>query len=161
MLERDGELVCLPLEEYAVDPVGKPIRDRADKLARSATGDLYLVAKDAATPGSSTPTTPPTARVWAAARRCYRALGCRHYGLFDFRLDPDGRPWFLEAGLYCSFARTSVVAAMAAAAGIAAARSSPRRRASLAQAPAAPPPAAREETRCTVTTELSSPSAPR
>ena len=56
--------------------------------------------------------------MWAAARTCHEALGCRHHGLFDFRIDPDGRPWFLEAGLYCSFARKSVVAMMAEAAGI-------------------------------------------
>ncbi|MEG4989620.1 hypothetical protein QUB08_28330 [Microcoleus sp. BR0-C5] len=31
---------------------------------------------------------------------------------------PDGQPWFLEAGLYCSFAQKSVLAAMAQAAGI-------------------------------------------
>jgi D-alanine-D-alanine ligase len=56
--------------------------------------------------------------VWVAARRCHVALGCRHYSLFDFRIDPDGRPWFLEAGLYCSFAPTSVIAVMAAAVGM-------------------------------------------
>ena len=53
-----------------------------------------------------------------AARACHRALGGRHYGLFDFRVDPAGRPWFLEAGPYCSYARTSVLAVMARAAGI-------------------------------------------
>jgi D-alanine-D-alanine ligase len=53
-----------------------------------------------------------------AARRCHVALGCRHYSLFDFRIDPEGRPWFLEAGPYCSFAPTSVIAVMAAAAGV-------------------------------------------
>ena len=51
-------------------------------------------------------------------RSCHVALGCRHYSLFDFRIDPAGRPWFLEAGLYCSFARQSVIPMMAAAAGI-------------------------------------------
>jgi D-alanine-D-alanine ligase len=49
---------------------------------------------------------------------CHRALTCRHYSLFDFRIDPAGEPWFLEAGLYCSFARKSVVSTMASAAGI-------------------------------------------
>ncbi len=38
--------------------------------------------------------------------------------LFDFRLDPQGQPWFLEAGLYCSFSPKSVIASMAKAAGI-------------------------------------------
>jgi D-alanine-D-alanine ligase len=45
-------------------------------------------------------------------------LGCRDYSLFDFRIDPDGQPWFLEAGLYCSFAQKSVLSTMAKASGI-------------------------------------------
>ncbi|RLV48502.1 D-alanine--D-alanine ligase [Nocardioides mangrovicus] len=119
VLERDGELLCLPLEEYAVDPATKPVRDRADKLARR-DGRLTLVAKDAehAWIVPPDPSDAVTAAVWRAARTAHRALGCRDYSLFDFRIDPEGRPWFLEAGLYCSFARTSVVAVMAAAAGI-------------------------------------------
>ena len=48
----------------------------------------------------------------------HRALGCRDYSLFDFRVDPAGTVWFLEAGLYCSFARQSVIPMMAAAAGL-------------------------------------------
>ena len=75
------------------------------------------MAKDRAHAWIVDPSDPVTARVWAAARQCHEALGCRHYGLFDFRVDPDGQPWFLEAGLYCSFARQSVIAVMAAAAG--------------------------------------------
>lgn len=115
---RDSELVCLPLEEYAVDPVTKPIRDRADKLERTADGDLYLVAKNDTRAWIVPTDDPVTERVWDVARRCHEALGCRHYSLFDFRIDPDGQPWFLEAGPYCSFAPTSVIAVMAAAAGI-------------------------------------------
>lgn len=115
---RDGEPVCLPLEEYAVDPVAKPIRDAADKLARTEAGDLYLVAKDDTHAWIVDPADPVTARVWAAALACHDALGARHYSLFDFRVDADGEPWFLEAGPYCSYAPTSVVAVMAAAAGI-------------------------------------------
>ncbi len=128
VLDVRGELVCLPLEEYAVDAATKPVRDRADKLARSDDGDLRLVAKDAAhawllgPPGPADPPDPATAAmtgaVHQAALDCYRALGCRHYGLFDFRVDPAGVPHFLEAGLYCSYARGSVVAVMARAAGI-------------------------------------------
>ena len=51
-------------------------------------------------------------------RGCHRALGCRDYSLFDFRIDPEGQPWFLEAGLYCSYAPSSVIAVMAAAIGL-------------------------------------------
>jgi D-alanine-D-alanine ligase len=115
---RDGELICLPLEEYRVDPVTKPIRDHADKISRDGNGELKLVAKDPARAWIVDPAEPVTAAVWEAARRCHTALGCRHYGLFDFRIDPDGQPWFLEAGLYCSFATQSVISTMAAAAGL-------------------------------------------
>jgi D-alanine-D-alanine ligase len=118
IIVRDGELVCLPLEEYAVDPVSKPIRHRDDKLDRTADGALRLVAKDPALAWIVPEDDPITARVWDAARRCHRALGCRHYSLFDFRIDPDGTPWFLEAGPYCSYAPSSVLSAMAAARGI-------------------------------------------
>jgi D-alanine-D-alanine ligase len=114
ILERAGELVCLPLEEYAVDQV----RGYADKLAPDPRERLRLVAKDATRAWIVDPGDPVTETVWAAARRCHTALGCRHYSLFDFRIDPDGRPWFIEAGLYCSFSDRSVIATMAAAAGI-------------------------------------------
>jgi D-alanine-D-alanine ligase len=123
VIERDRpdgttELVCLPLEEYPVDAEAAPIRTPADKLARDDAGGLGLVAKGEGKAWPVDVDDPVTPAVWEAARRCYVALGCRDYGLFDFRVDPEGRPWFLEAGLYCSFARTSVVVTMAAQAGI-------------------------------------------
>ncbi|MDJ0392888.1 D-alanine--D-alanine ligase [Rhodococcus sp. G-MC3] len=114
----DGELMCLPLEEYAVDKESNPIRGRSDKLDRTPDGDLYLVAKNDTRAWIVDVDDPITEKVWAAARRCHVALGCRHYSLFDFRIDPDGEVWFLEAGLYCSYSPSSVVAVMAAAAGI-------------------------------------------
>ena len=114
VLVRDGELVCLPLEEYAVDDV----RDYADKIDRTGDGGLRLVAKDTPRAWIVDPSDPVTAPVWEAARRCHAALGARHYSLFDFRIDAEGRPWFLEAGLYCSFSPKSVIAVMAKAAGI-------------------------------------------
>ncbi|MEP7088654.1 MAG: hypothetical protein ABI776_00995 [Nocardioidaceae bacterium] len=118
VLERDGELLCLPLEEYDVDAVTKPIRSHEDKVRRDERGELNLVAKDATRAWLVDPGDPVTQRVWDLAKRCHVALGCRHYSLFDFRIDPSGQPWFLEAGLYCSFAEKSVVAVMARAAGI-------------------------------------------
>ena len=117
LVERDGELIGLPLEEYNVDPDTKPIRDHADKIGAGAEGGLRLMAKDADHAWIVDPTDPLTGRVQDAARRCHRAMGARHYSLFDFRIDEHGEPWFLEASLYCSFARTSVLAVMAAAAG--------------------------------------------
>lgn len=118
IIVRDGELVCLPLEEYSVDEYDHPIRSRADKLERNADGQLYLVAKDTTKAWIVDVDDPVTEVVWDAARRCHAALGCRHYSLFDFRIDPAGTPWFLEAGLYCSYSPSSVIAVMASAAGI-------------------------------------------
>ena len=118
IIVRDGELVCLPLEEYNVSRDAKPIRDYADKISRNDDGDLHLVAKDTTRAWIVNPADPMTQRVWEAAKRCHLALRCRDYSLFDFRIDPDGQPWFLEAGLYCSLARKSVISVMAAAAGI-------------------------------------------
>jgi len=115
---RGGNIVALPLEEYAVDPIHKPVRGEDDKLARGVNGQLHLVAKDSAHSWIVGPADPVTAAVQDAAIRCHEALGCRHYALFDFRVDPAGRPWFLEAGLYCSFATQSVIPVMAKAVGI-------------------------------------------
>jgi D-alanine-D-alanine ligase len=117
ILERDGELLGLPLEEYPIDSIERPVRGAADKLARSDSGELKLVAKGGPHAWIVDPEDPVCGPVWAAARRAHRALDCRHYSLFDFRIDPLGRPWFLEAGLYCSFAPKSVIATMAEAAG--------------------------------------------
>ena len=117
VLEWDGKLICLPLEEYDVDSARKPIRTYADKL-RPARGGLDLVAKEGTRAWIVPTDDPVTEAVWQAARACHLALGCRDYSLFDFRIDPQGNPWFLEAGLYCSFAETSVVTTMARAAGI-------------------------------------------
>jgi D-alanine-D-alanine ligase len=118
ILERRGELTVLPLEEYAVSEAGKPIRDAGDKLRRDNAGELELVAKQRSHAWTVDPADPICTAVAMAALACHEALGCRHYSLFDFRITPDGRPIFLEAGLYCSFARQSVLATMACAAGI-------------------------------------------
>lgn len=117
ILYRDGELISLPLEEYCMSQQ-HPIRSYADKLQRGDGGDLNLMAKDSAKAWIIDLNDPITASVQAVAKRCYEAMGCRHYGLFDFRIDPQGRIWFLEAGLYCSFSPKSVVVSMARAAGI-------------------------------------------
>lgn len=118
ILDRGGELVGLPLEEYAVDAESAPIRTAADKLRRGAAEQLELVAKQKSLAWIVGLDDPITEAVHEAGRAAFRALGCRQYGLFDFRIDPAGRPWFLEAGLYCSFARQSVVVMMAEAGGI-------------------------------------------
>lgn len=117
LVERGGELVGLPLEEYLLDAETRPVRGYADKLARDDAG-LRLVAKDDPDVVVVDADDPLTARVQDVARRCHVALGCRDYSLFDLRIDPAGRPVFLEASLYCSFSPASVLAVMARAGGI-------------------------------------------
>ena len=112
-----GELVCLPLEEYALDADTRPIRSYADKLKQNEAGNLDFAAKESTHSWIVDPTDPITEGVWEMARKAHLALGCRHYSLFDFRIDPQGNPWFLEAGLYCSFAESSVISAMVGASG--------------------------------------------
>ncbi len=109
------DLLCLPLEEYRVSNADKPIRTARDKLSRGRDGELTLVAKGSTHTQIVDVDDPITGAVWAAAERCHTAMGCRHYSLFDFRVDELGTPWFLEAGLYWSFARGSVLSAMAKA----------------------------------------------
>ena len=114
---RSGELVCLPLEEYALNPETKPIRSYVDKLNQTSDGSLGFAAKDNTQSWIVDPSDPLTAKVWEIAKQCHTALGCRHFSLFDFRIDPAGNPWFLEAGLFCSFSRKSVISSMSKAAG--------------------------------------------
>ncbi|MCP6762995.1 MAG: D-alanine--D-alanine ligase [Fischerella sp. CENA71] len=118
IIVKNGELMGLPLEEYLVDPYKKPIRNYADKLQKMDDGNLHLTAKDNTKAWIVDPNDPITQKVQQVAKKCHQALGCRHYSLFDFRIDPQGQPWFLEAGLYCSFAPKSVISTMAKAAGI-------------------------------------------
>lgn len=114
----NGELIGLPLEEYSVNPENHPIRKYSDKIKKIETGELTLAAKDKKKAWIVDTTDPITTQVQNVAKQCHKALGCCHYSLFDFRIDTQGEPWFLEAGLYCSFSPKSVVACMAKAAGI-------------------------------------------
>ena len=114
---QNGKPVCLPLKEYRMDADCQPIRAYENKLQRNHQGNIELTAKDSIDAWAVEADDPDVARVWAAARQCHRALGCRHYSLFDFRIDPEGQPWFIEAGLYCSFGPGSILTSMMSAAG--------------------------------------------
>lgn len=118
VIERGGERLCLPLEEYHVDAETRPIRNPADKLKRDDDGALMLAAKTQRESWIVAGDDPIIPAVHAAARAAHQALGFRQYSLFDFRIDPDGRPWFLEAGPYCSFAPDSVIVTMMTATGV-------------------------------------------
>ena len=118
VIVKQGELIPLPLEEYFVDSQQHPIRNYSDKLKTTTTGELSLAAKDHDKAWIVELDDPIVAVVQQAAKVCHQALGCRHYSLFDFRISPQGQPYFLEAGLYCSFSPKSVIACMAKKAGL-------------------------------------------
>lgn len=118
ILVKDNELLGLPLEEYLLDSENSPIRSYKDKLKETADGNLGFAAKDNKKSWIVDPNDPITERVQVVAQKCHQALGCSHYSLFDFRIDPNGQPWFIEAGLYCSFSPKSVISSMAKAMGI-------------------------------------------
>lgn len=115
---KDGELIGLPLEEYQIDPQTRPIRSYTDKFKIPIEGDLASTAKNYVPGWIVDINDPITQKVQEEVKKCHLALGCRHYSLFDFRIDPQGQPWFLEAGLFCIFDHNAVIACTANAAGI-------------------------------------------
>ena len=118
VMERHGELVCLPLQEYCMKDNSAFIRTTSSKLTQAEDGSLDLTSKHNPQSWIVDVDDPLTEQVHRVAKVCHQSLGCRDYSLFDFRIDPDGRPWFLEAGLYCSFSPSSILVAMAEAAGM-------------------------------------------
>ena len=118
IIERQGELICLPLEEYQMDATTNPIRAYANKLSENEQGKIAFASKENKQTWLVDADDPVVKRVWEAAKLSHQALGCRHYSLFDFRVDAEGKPWFLEAGLYCSFAPKSVIVTMVEGRGI-------------------------------------------
>jgi D-alanine-D-alanine ligase len=108
---KDGQLIALPLEEYQVNAQDRPIRTYEDKFTDYSIdfSEKHWMLKSF---------DPITEKVQEMAKKCHLALGCRHYSLFEFRIDPDGEPWFLEACLYCSFGPGGGISGMAKIAGI-------------------------------------------
>ena len=118
VIECCDELVCLPLQEYRMKGDSAFIRATSSKLTQTEDGNLELTSKNNPQSWIVGVDDPLTERVHNAAKICHQSLGCRDYSLFDFRIDCEGRPWFLEAGLYCSFSPNSILVAMAEASGI-------------------------------------------
>jgi len=116
VVEQAGRAVPLPLEEYPLDPETRPIRLAADKIRADESG-VALMAKTEGAAWIVPESDPATAPVQRLALAAHQALGARDYSLFDFRIDPAGRPFLLEAGPYCSFSPDSVLTIMMEAAG--------------------------------------------
>jgi len=116
--EADGTLTVLPKIEYFL----KDIRTSAHKLATDQSGKLKSDAIQAAKkdgdrqcPADLSPVLHE--RINAMVKEAHRVLKCRHYSLYDLRIDADEQPYILEAALFCSFSPLSVIPAMAQHAG--------------------------------------------
>lgn len=112
--EADGTLTVLPKIEYFL----ADIRTSAHKLATDDAGKLTANAikeakrdGDRKCPADLSPEL--HARINAAVTAAHHALKCRHYSLYDIRVDADEQPYVLEAALFCSFSPLSVIPAMA------------------------------------------------
>merc|ERR1712066_366515 len=116
--EADGTLTVLPKMEYFL----KDIRTSAHKLATDQSGKLKSDAIQAAKrdgdrqcPADLSPVLHE--RINAMVKEAHRVLKCRHYSLYDLRIDADEEPYILEAAFFCSFSPLSVIPAMAQHAG--------------------------------------------
>merc|ERR1719230_2009016 len=116
--EEDGTLTVLPKIEYFLTD----IRTTAHKLATDKTGKLSANAiREAKRDGDRQCPAQLSdvlhARIDEAVKKAHRARKCRHYSLYDIRVDADEQPYILEAALFCSFSPLSVIPAMAQHAG--------------------------------------------
>lgn len=116
--EDDGTLTVLPKIEYLLTD----IRTSAHKLATDKTGKLTANAireakKDGDRQCPAELSATLHARIDEMVTKAHRALKCRHYSLYDLRVDADEQPYILEAALFCSFSPLSVIPAMAQHAG--------------------------------------------
>jgi len=110
----DGmSLELLPVIEYFLGDKKLPIRTTADKYTVASDGDfknLSLAPVDVKIPADIDDNL--LAKITDLAFMSHRALGCEQYSLFDVRVDPDGNPFFIEAGAYCSFSARSAIVIM-------------------------------------------------
>jgi len=116
--EEDGSLTVLPKIEYFL----QDIRTSAHKLQTGSDGKLTENAIKAAKkdgdrqcPADLSPQLHE--RIDTMVKLAHKVLKCRHYSLYDLRIDADEQPYILEAALFCSFSPLSVIPAMAAHAG--------------------------------------------
>jgi len=116
--EEDGSLTVLPKIEYFLED----IRTTAHKLQTSTSGKLSSDAIKAAKkendrqcPADLSATLHE--KIDTMVRDGHRALSCRHYSLWDMRVDANEQPYILEACLFCSFSPLSVIPVMAQHAG--------------------------------------------
>eukprot|EP00586_Coscinodiscus_wailesii_P016045 CAMPEP_0172508972 /NCGR_PEP_ID=MMETSP1066-20121228/216518_1 /TAXON_ID=671091 /ORGANISM="Coscinodiscus wailesii, Strain CCMP2513" /LENGTH=363 /DNA_ID=CAMNT_0013287233 /DNA_START=36 /DNA_END=1123 /DNA_ORIENTATION=- len=110
--KEDGELEFLPIMEYFLHNKELPIRTSKDKISSSdgKAGDMDFAPTDRQTP--ATIDDELKKKLIDLAIKSHKSLCCRHYSLYDVRVDPDGNPYFIEASPYCSFSPKSAIVCM-------------------------------------------------
>ena len=110
VLERDGKLYVPSTIEYFMSEE-QPIRTATDKLEFLRDGTLIQnrnTASRRACPANVAPEL--FEKLARAAKQAHIALGCRDYSLYDFRIHSEtSEPYLIEAGLFWSFSRISVI----------------------------------------------------
>lgn len=114
--------ILLPATEYLLTPE-HPMRTSTDKISVTEEGlpdaDKFFATNREEAPDFRRSVCPAplddalTAKLGEAARRAHKALRCRDFSIFDFRVDPEGEVYMLECQPVCSFARESAMIGMA------------------------------------------------
>ncbi len=117
ILEISGEFKVLPFIEYHVSE-NHPIRNAADKLKFDSKGNLQDQSDKkqvaASCPAQVDDNLEESLSEMMIAM--HKALDCRDFSMFDFRVNEKGEPYLLEAGLFWSFSKKSMISQMLEAA---------------------------------------------
>ncbi|MDY6805474.1 MAG: D-alanine--D-alanine ligase [Cyanobacteriota bacterium] len=119
VVERGGKLSVLPAIEYLVSQE-HPIRTVDDKLELTSEGMPSSQPKKPAAKVVCPADVEPELfeKLASAAKRSHIALGSRDYSLYDFRVHAEtNEPYLLEAGLFWSFGKISMISRMLEADG--------------------------------------------
>ncbi len=119
IVELERAFTILPFIEYGVHK-DQPIRNPEDKLKFDGEGKL-LDQSDK----ENIPAVCPAqineelkAKLSKLMITCHKALGCRDFSMYDFRVHEEtGEPYLLEAGLFWSFSEKSMISNMLATDG--------------------------------------------
>ncbi len=120
LIESGGDLIIPPFIEYMVHS-NHPIRNPEDKLLFNESGELIGQSKKEHIPAICPAKLDDSLkeRLVFAMKAAHRALGCRDYSMFDFRINSEtNRPYMLETGFFWSFSHKSMISTMLYEAGI-------------------------------------------
>merc|ERR1719333_1138106 len=112
----------LPAVEYSLTPE-HPMRTSTDKISVTDKGlpdaEKFFATNRAEAPSYRRSICPAplddalAAKLADASKKAHKALRCRDFSIFEFRVDPEGNVFMLECQPVCSFARESAMIGMA------------------------------------------------